>query len=196
VPPPGPDDRRFTVFLDRDGVINRKLPEGCYVTRWEEFEFLPGAVEALARLKADGTRLVVVTNQRGVARGAMTLGEVDEIHRRMQEVLATSGASVDAIYVCPHQEGTCDCRKPQLGLFRQAMADDPAIELAAAVLIGDSASDVRAANDLGVDAYLVGDDNRLVAILSENPTLRATGSGSSLLAIIDARRPKRDHGHR
>jgi D-glycero-D-manno-heptose 1,7-bisphosphate phosphatase len=82
-----------TVFLDRDGVINRKPPEGDYVERWEQFEFLPGAIEALALLAAAGIRAVVVTNQRGVALGRMTLGDLDDIHRRMQAELEIGRAS-------------------------------------------------------------------------------------------------------
>ena len=175
---------RPTIFLDRDGVINRKMPEGRYVTTWDEFEFLPGAIEALARLKADGTRLVVVTNQRGVARGAMTLGEVDEIHRRMQEVLETSGASVDAIYVCPHEEGTCDCRKPRLGLFRQALANDATIDLARSAMIGDALSDLRAGTTLGIATCLVGTRVQLSAIEAADPAIRVAAAAENLRELV------------
>lgn len=154
---PRPDrGPRPTVFLDRDGVINRKPPEGRYVTRWEEFEFLPGSIDALAILRRRGARLIVVTNQRGVARGAMSLGDLDAIHARMREVLRARDADVDAIYVCPHEAGTCDCRKPGIGLFQQALADDPAIELARAVMVGDSASDAAAGRTLGIRVAIVG----------------------------------------
>ena len=118
------------LFLDRDGVINAKAPEGRYITDWADFQFLPGVVGALARIRdvAPDAVVVVVTNQRGVARGAVASATVDDIHARMRDQLRAAGADVDAIEVCPHETGTCDCRKPALGLFRRAMADFPSID--------------------------------------------------------------------
>lgn len=187
------DTPRPTVFLDRDGVINRKVPEGRYVTRWEEFEFLPGAVEALAILKRRGARLIVASNQRGVARGAMTLHDVEAIHARMRAELRAADADVDAIYVCPHEEGTCDCRKPRLGLFRLAFAADPTIDLDRAVLVGDSASDLFAGNDLGVRTVFVGSAERLTALRREHPNLRVDARAGSLRELVDAGVPYAGH---
>src|SRR5687768_8244975 len=109
-----------TAFLDRDGTINAPPPEGEYVTRPEALELLPRAGEAIARLNAAGWRVVVVTNQRGVALGRMTLSDVRDVHARLREELADRGAHLDGVYVCPHAEGTCGCRKPAVGLFEQA----------------------------------------------------------------------------
>jgi len=173
-----------TVFLDRDGVINRKAPEGRYITRWADFAFLPGAVEALRRLRASGSRLVIVTNQRGVARGAMTLDDVAEIHQQMQAALRQSEAAVDAIYVCPHEEGACNCRKPQLGLFRQALTEDPDIDLSRAVAVGDSRSDLVAANALGCRSCFVGTAERLAEIRQADRDLRVDASARSLLDLV------------
>src|SRR5437764_2232864 len=106
-----------TIFLDRDGVLNRKLPEDSYVRRWEEFELLPGVPTALARLKRAGWRLVLVTNQRGIARGVMSHEDLASLHGCLQDVLEASGARLDAIYYCPHDLGQCGCRKPQIGMF-------------------------------------------------------------------------------
>ena len=108
--PDGPR-RPSAVFLDRDGVINRKAPEGEYVTRWSEFAFLPGALDALRALAGAPVRVVVATNQRGIARGRMTAGDLAAIHARMRGAVLEAGGRIDAIYHCPH-EGGCDCRKP------------------------------------------------------------------------------------
>jgi D-glycero-D-manno-heptose 1,7-bisphosphate phosphatase len=145
-----------TVFLDRDGVINRKLPEGRYVNSWDEFVFLPGVLEALADLADAGLRAVVVTNQRGVARGVVSEGVLDEIHRRMRAEIAASGGCVDAVYYCPH-EGGCDCRKPRTGMLERA-ARELGLDLAEAVLIGDRLSDIQAGAAVGATTVLVPSD--------------------------------------
>jgi D-glycero-D-manno-heptose 1,7-bisphosphate phosphatase len=175
-----------TVFLDRDGVINRKMPEGAYVERWDQFEFLPGAIEALEMLAAAGIRTVVVTNQRGVALGRMTTAALDEIHRRMQAALAEKHAQCAAVLVCPHDEGACDCRKPRVGLFRQAQSLFPEIEYSRSVMVGDSASDLLAAAALGCPSYLVADEAEGAAILAEHPGLAVAGRGPSLLDVVTA----------
>jgi D-glycero-D-manno-heptose 1,7-bisphosphate phosphatase len=110
------------VFLDRDGVINRKAPEGQYVTSWDEFEFLPGALEGLRLLGESDLILAVVTNQRGIARGMLTSGDLDDIHRRMRAAIEAAGGRLNAIYHCPHDVG-CRCRKPDVGMFEEAAAD-------------------------------------------------------------------------
>ena len=142
---------RPTAFLDRDGTINVKAAEGDYVKSWEEFTFLPGAEQAVRLLADAGWRVVVVTNQRGVALGRMDMAAVDEIHRRMRERLP-----VDAVYVCPHERGSCDCRKPGTGLFAQAVLDDAGIDPAGSVVIGDSESDMAAGRAFGARTILVG----------------------------------------
>jgi len=137
------------VFLDRDGVINKKAPEGDYVTCWEDFKFLPDAVEAVARLNAAGFYVIVVTNQRCIARGLLTVPQLEIIHQRMLESLAANGARVDAIYYCPHEmEPICRCRKPAPGMILDA-ARDHGIELAASWMIGDSDIDIEAGKGAG-----------------------------------------------
>jgi D-glycero-D-manno-heptose 1,7-bisphosphate phosphatase len=140
-----------TAFLDRDGTINVKAPEGEYVTCWHEFAFLPGAVEAIGLLRERGWRVVVVTNQRGVALGRMSLADVEEIHRRLREA-----APLDAVYLCPHERDSCDCRKPNTGMFRQAQAEFPDIRFEEGVVIGDAESDMEAGRRLGCRTILVG----------------------------------------
>ena len=156
-----------TVFLDRDGVINRKPPEGDYVKSWKEFEFLPKAPEALRLLKEAGMRIIIVTNQRGIARGLMTERDLEEIHKRMLVELARLQASVDAIYYCPHEEGVCDCRKPRVGLFRKAQQDFPDIDFSSSAVIGDSLKDMEAGTQLGSLTILIADETAKEKLLKE-----------------------------
>src|SRR5215831_9764361 len=94
----------FVVFLDRDGVINRKLPGDRFVCHWGEFEFLPGAAEAICHLNYFGSRAIVVTNQRGISLGLYTEHDLEDLHARMMSALRSRGARIDAIYYCPHSK--------------------------------------------------------------------------------------------
>jgi D-glycero-D-manno-heptose 1,7-bisphosphate phosphatase len=144
--------RLTTVFLDRDGVINVKAPEGEYVESWDEFELLPGVLEAIALLRGAGLRLVVVTNQRGVALGRMTATDVEDIHLRMRAM----GVDVDAVYYCPHDQGECDCRKPGTGMLERAAREVDGVSLSSAAIVGDSESDMEAGRRLGLVLVKVG----------------------------------------
>jgi D-glycero-D-manno-heptose 1,7-bisphosphate phosphatase len=131
-------------FLDRDGVINRKAPEGLYITRWEDLHFLPGVAEAIALLNAADFRVIVVSNQRCVAKGMLTARELESMHRRMADHLARAGAIIDAIYYCPHElQPVCSCRKPAPGMLLQA-AREHHVQLADSWMIGDSEIDIEA----------------------------------------------------
>jgi D-glycero-D-manno-heptose 1,7-bisphosphate phosphatase len=137
------------VFLDRDGVINRKPPEGDYVTRWEDFHVLPGAVEGIAQMNHAGFDVIVVTNQRCIAKGLMTVADLEKIHQRMSDFLVRAGATIDAIYYCPHEmEPVCRCRKPAPGMLVDA-ARERGIELPTSWMIGDSDIDVEAGKNAG-----------------------------------------------
>jgi D-glycero-D-manno-heptose 1,7-bisphosphate phosphatase len=143
------------VFLDRDGVLNRKMPEGAYVTDWSQFEWLPGAVEAIARMNRAGMTVIVVSNQRGIALGLFTDDQLELIHKNMLAHLAQHGARLDAIYYCPHDVGECRCRKPDLGLFEQARKDFPQASADNSVVIGDSLSDMQAGERLGMRTIFI-----------------------------------------
>src|SRR5271168_5259751 len=109
------------VFLDRDGVINQPPPEGEYVTRWEDFHVLPGVVEGIALLNRAGFAVIVVTNQRCVAKGLMTVADLEKMHGRMTDVLARAGATIDETFYCPHElNPPCGCRKPAPGMLLRA----------------------------------------------------------------------------
>jgi D-glycero-D-manno-heptose 1,7-bisphosphate phosphatase len=141
------------IFLDRDGVINRQRPD--YVKCWEEFEFLPGALDALRRLAEPGWPVAVITNQSAVGRGLVAAGTVAEIHRRMTAAVAAAGGRIDGVFVCPHRpdEG-CTCRKPLPGLLLQA-ASAFGLRPADCYLVGDAVTDLRAARAAGCRPVLV-----------------------------------------
>ena len=144
-----------TVFVDRDGVINRKLRGGAYVNEVSQFELLPGAASALAALSNAGSRVIVVTNQQGVAKGLTQPQALDQIHQQLYAAVTAAGGEIAAIMVCPHLEGSCDCRKPRIGLFVEAQRRFPQIEFSDSVVIGDSACDIEAAERMGADAIFV-----------------------------------------
>ena len=102
-----------TIFIDRDGVINKKLEGGSpYVTCWDKFRFLPGALEGIRMLNKVSKHVIVVTNQRGIARGLMTESDLIKIHNQMEAAIVSYGGRLDGIYHCPHDHHQCFCRKP------------------------------------------------------------------------------------
>ena len=145
-----------TVFLDRDGLINQQAPIHDYVKSWEEFHFLPGVPQAIHKLNEAGYLVLVVTNQRGVARGMLQMKDVTAIHEEMCQELARNGAIIQKVYVCPHEIGTCSCRKPDIGLFLQAECDFE-IDKERSWMIGDSDSDVEAGRKYGVRTIKMND---------------------------------------
>jgi D-glycero-D-manno-heptose 1,7-bisphosphate phosphatase len=137
------------VFLDRDGVINRKAPEGQYITTWESMEFLPGVGQAISALKAAGFQIIVISNQRCVAKGLISISELEALHQLMADALRRQGAALDAIYYCPHDyHTTCDCRKPKPGMLLQA-AREHDIEMSSSWMIGDTDVDIQAGKTAG-----------------------------------------------
>jgi D-glycero-D-manno-heptose 1,7-bisphosphate phosphatase len=136
------------VLLDRDGTLNRKAPEGAYVTDPAALEILPGAADAVRRLNDAGISVVVVTNQRCVALGLVSERMLERIHARLLDQLAAAGAHVDGIYHCPHHAGACDCRKPEPGLLAAAAADF-GVAPGDTVMVGDADSDVEAGRRFG-----------------------------------------------
>lgn len=147
-----------TIFLDRDGVINRKLPEGRFVASQNQFEPLPGVIASIARLNRANLRVLVVSNQRGIALGLYTAADVLDIHASFQRDLHAEGARVDAFYFCPHDKAQCDCRKPLPGLFHQALADFPGITPETSVILGDSWSDIEFGRRLGMATIFIEGD--------------------------------------
>lgn len=152
-------DRTWTLFLDRDGVINVKL-EGDYVKKIEEFEFTENALKAIAKLKQLFGKIVVVTNQQGIAKGLYTEEDLNAVHAYMQEQLAKENAQVDKIYFCPALNGDTrfNCRKPDIGMALQAQTDFPEIDFSKSVMVGDSISDMEFGRKLGMYTVFIADD--------------------------------------
>jgi len=150
---------RPAVYLDRDGTIN---VEKDYLYKIEDFEFIPGAPEAIKRLKDAGFLVVVVTNQSGVARGYYTLEDVERLHVYLSTCLVKYNAAVDGYYVCPHHpdEGSgeltmdCACRKPKPGMLLDAAAD-LGVDLHRSWMVGDKVADVEAGSEAGVRPLMV-----------------------------------------
>jgi len=152
------DSRRPALFLDRDGVIN--LDKG-YVSQIDDFEWIPGAAEAISAFNARNWYVFVVTNQSGIARGYYTEKDMQILHKYMVSELTKKGAHIDKIYHCPyHAEGEIEQyrkdsidRKPGPGMLLQAMADFP-IKRESSFLVGDKDTDIAAAHAAGVGGFL------------------------------------------
>lgn len=141
-------------FLDRDGVVNEKAPEHQYITTWSDFRFKEGVFEALRLLREQDYKVVIITNQRGIARKIMTEESLLDIHRRMCLELKQKGARIDGIFYCPHENGVCQCRKPDIGLFLQAEKHFD-VNKKESFMIGDSITDMQAGEQYGVRSYFL-----------------------------------------
>ena len=143
----------LTIFLDRDGVINENRSD--YVKSWSEYRFLPGSLEAIAKLTQAGHRIIVCTNQAAIAKGLISFGTIEDIHDRMLAEIQRTGGAIERVYYCPHgKDENCDCRKPRPGLLLQA-SRELGLDLSDAVLVGDSISDMCAGLAAGVHTILV-----------------------------------------
>lgn len=178
--------KRKAAFLDRDGVINY---DRAYVHRWDQFEFLPGAIEAMRKLKKAGYALVVVTNQSGIARGYYTEEQYQELTECIKQALTESGTPLDAVYHCPHHpQGVvlklsfdCDCRKPAPGMILLAERDMD-LFLPNSLMIGDKPSDIEAARAAGVGrAFWVSSNNSESVLVA----CQADGYFGSLLECVN-----------
>ncbi len=151
-------DRKFALFLDRDGVINRRIVGG-YVTRPAEFEFLPGALEAMSIFSKLFYPIIVVTNQQGIGKGKMTEEQLNEIHSFMKEEIRKAGGEIHAIYHCPDLKVShSTCRKPRPGMALRARHDFPALNFKHSMMVGDMISDMVFGHNLGMITVLIADE--------------------------------------
>ena len=151
-------DKTWTLFLDRDGVINVRLIDD-YVKNINEFEFLPGVLEAFKIFAEKFGRIVIVTNQQGVGKGLMTLQDVDLIHDFMKKEIEAQKGRIDAIYVCPQlKSDPNNFRKPSPRMAYMAQHDFPEIDLEKSIMIGDSNSDIEFGRNAGMYTILIGDE--------------------------------------
>jgi len=140
------------VFLDRDGTIAKDVP---YCSRVEDFDILDSVAQAIRLLNEQSFKVIVITNQSGIARGRFTQQTLALIHQRMQEELAEHGARVNGIFVCPHHpDEECECRKPKPALILQA-AEEMGIELRLSYMVGDAPKDIEAGSSAGCKTVLV-----------------------------------------
>ena len=145
------------VFLDRDGTINEEMG---YMNHLDRFVLLPGAAAAIRSINESGLKAVVVTNQSGAARGYFLEELIDQVHRKMRDLLEEEGAFLDGIYTCTHappskgESGGCGCRKPKIGLMKQA-AQELNLDLEKSYVVGDRFKDVEMARNAGAKAILV-----------------------------------------
>lgn len=152
-------DKTWTLFLDRDGVINRRLVD-AYVRSWQEFAFEEGVVAAIKKFSEIFGRIFVVTNQQGIAKELMTERDLQVVHQQMIAEIERVGGRIDGIYFCPHWSGdNCTCRKPRTGMALQAKADFPEIDFSKAIMVGDSPSDIEMGHRLGMKTVFIGKDN-------------------------------------
>ncbi|MCF7966732.1 MAG: D-glycero-beta-D-manno-heptose 1,7-bisphosphate 7-phosphatase [Methylobacter tundripaludum] len=156
------------VLLDRDGVINRDSDD--FIKSPEEWLPIEGSLEAIALLNEHGYKVVVVTNQSGVARGLFDVATLEKIHAKMRRMTEQKGGKIDAIYFCPHgPDDGCNCRKPKPGLLEQFAADHHA-SLTGMAVIGDSLRDLQSAQAVGSSPILV-KTGKGRKTLNENPNL-------------------------
>lgn len=170
------------VVIDRDGTLNRE-PED-YLRGPDDWEPLPGALEAVARLNEAGWRVVIASNQSGLGRGLFDVATLNAVHARMHKAVAQAGGRIDAVFFCPHApEDECDCRKPAPGLFLQ-IAERYGIAPAQLVAVGDSVRDARAGVAAGCDTHLVLTGQSVSGRPTDLPS--GVSTHADLLAFADA----------
>lgn len=153
-------DSSWTLFLDRDGVINQKL-EGDYVKKLSEFQFIPGALESIAQFNKIFQRILVVTNQQGIGKGLMSHEDLSNVHDYMFSKINASGGRIDKVYYCPElQQNNSNCRKPNTGMPKKAQLDFPEIDFAKCIMVGDSHSDIEMGKRLKMTTVFLSEHGR------------------------------------
>lgn len=148
-------DQNWTLFLDRDGVLNKRPPND-YVKRWLEFEFLPGVLKALQILEKKFGKIIIVTNQQGIGKNIMTPEELHLIHDQLIREVKKSGGRIDAIYFCPDLATRPDnCRKPSVKMALRAKNDFPEIDLTKSIMAGDTLSDLQFGKNAGMKTIYI-----------------------------------------
>jgi histidinol-phosphate phosphatase family protein len=148
-------DKSWTLFLDRDGVINERIPKG-YVMEPNQLILEVAVADAIAEFNELFARVVVVTNQQGIGKGLMTVDQLDAVHEKLKTDLSASGAHLDGIYYCPELANTgSKCRKPEGGMGEQAKADFPEIDFSKSIMVGDTITDLQFGKRLGMKTIFV-----------------------------------------
>lgn len=161
----------WTLFLDRDGIINVRIIDG-YVTKIEEFEFLPNVIDAFKIFKNKFKRIIIVTNQQGVGKGIMTIEDVETVHQFMIQQLENNGGKIDKIYMCPQLKSVVDnYRKPSPKMAYFAKEDFPDIDLSKSIMVGDMNSDIEFGKNAGMKTVFIGDNELKLSPDSRYDTL-------------------------
>ncbi len=151
-------DKSWTLFLDRDGVINERI-WGGYVTEPSEYKFLPGAIDSIKYFSSIFNKIIIVTNQQGIGKGLMTEEELGVIHDYLISEINLEGGRIDGIYYCPDLAETTDnCRKPSTSMALKAVQDFPEIDLTKSIMVGDSRSDIEFGINAGMQTVMVRHD--------------------------------------
>lgn len=151
-------DKSWTLFLDRDGVVNVRLVDD-YVKNINEFQFLPGVLDAFEIFAEKFGKIIIVTNQQGVGKGIMTLQDVERVHDFMKKEIENQKGRVDAVYVCPQLKSDLDnFRKPSPKMAYMAQRDFPEIDFDKSIMIGDMNTDLEFGKNAGMFTILVGDE--------------------------------------
>ena len=180
-------DTSWTLFLDRDGVINRRLP-GRYVTDFDEFDFLPGSVDSIGKLSKVFGRIFIVTNQKGVGKGLMTQNDLDHIHEQMLADLNKNGGKVDAIYAATAAKITpTSLHKPNPGMALKAKKYFPKIDFKKSIIVGDSISDMEFGFGLGMWTVLVEgkeEEKEAAAVIRVDQRMRSLTEWTEVITIL------------
>lgn len=142
-------DKTWTLFLDRDGVINHERLDD-YIHTWEEFRFIDGVKKAVTIFSNTFKYIIVITNQRGIGKGVTRAKDVERIHKNMASEIKQAGGRIDAVYFCADIDNASPDRKPNPGMGLQAVKDFPDIDLTKAIMIGNTGSDMQFGRNLGV----------------------------------------------
>ena len=160
----------WSLFLDRDGVINQRLP-GDYIKDWSQFQFTEGTTDAIAQFSKWFDLIFVVTNQQGIGKGLMTSIQLEDIHQRMLQVIKQHQGKIDQIYYCPDLKSKShNCRKPNPAMGLQAKADFPKIAFHKSIMVGDSISDIEFGHNLGMITVLVEGKTEEAELIQQLPT--------------------------
>ena len=177
--------RQTLIFLDRDGVICRYLADD-FTKSWEEFEFLPGAREALKLLKQAGAKVIIISNQSGINKGIYSTQDLDEIDRRMKKAIAASGGKITASYYCPHtpKEG-CSCRKPGTEMVEKASSEHRLnLKKSSAYFVGDAETDIITGHRAGLVTILVLSGKTVLAKEAEDWAIKPDHIAPDLMGAL------------
>lgn len=162
----------WTLFLDRDGVINKNI-DGGYVLDWEQFEFIDGVLETMPKLAKVFSKIIVVTNQQCIAKGLLTEEGLNEIHQNMMNMIELNGGRIDAVYYAPDMESETDTlRKPKNGMAFLAKNDFPEIDFSKSIMVGDKLSDMKFGKSVEMTTFCISNSYKNSSLIDfKIPTL-------------------------